>query len=132
MIKNVKNLQISPDYQKEIEKIREKVKHGNCFTLRECLLLFEELWDENHPNNILISKKIQKKLEKLNHDDPKQYSNVINKINQIQKNPEHYKPLSGAFYGSRRAHIGDFVLIYHIEDRSILILDYDHHKRVYE
>ncbi|MGZ7209312.1 MAG: type II toxin-antitoxin system RelE family toxin [Methanobacterium sp.] len=131
-MKPEKNLRILPQHEEEMEKIREEVKRGNCSTLRECVLLFEELWHEYHPNSLLISNRARKKLEKLQHNDPKQHSIVITKINQIQKNPEHYKPLSGDFYGFRRVHIGDFVLIYHLEEEKIVIMDYDHHKRIYE
>ena len=132
MTETTKNLRISPGYQKEIEKIREEVKQGNCSTFKECLLLFEELWDEDHPSNLLISNKARKKLEKVYNNNPEQHSYVVKKINQIQKNPEHYKPLSGDFYGSRRVHVGDFVLIYHLQDNQVVIMDYDHHKRIYE
>ena len=132
MPESPKNLRISPEYQKEIEKIREEVKQGSCFTLKECIMLFEELWEKDHPSNLLISDKARKKLEKLYHNDPEQHSHVLKKINQINENPEHYKPLSGDFYGSRRVHIGDFVLVYHLEGDEIVIMDYDHHKRIYE
>jgi hypothetical protein len=54
MTETTKDLRISPGYQKEIEKIREEVKQGNCSTFKECLLLFEELWEEDHPSNLLI------------------------------------------------------------------------------
>jgi addiction module RelE/StbE family toxin len=132
MTEPVENLHISPEYQEEIEKIREDVKHGSCSTFKECLLLFEELWEEDHPSNLLISNKARKKLEKVYNNNPEQHSYVVKKINQIQKNPEHYKPLSGDFYGLRRVHVGDFVLIYHLQDDQVVIIDYDHHKRVYE
>ena len=132
MPESTKNLHILPEYQEEIKKIREEVKQGNCSTLKECIMLFEELWEKDHPSNILISDKARKKLEKLYHNDPEQHSHVLKKINQILENPEHYKPLSGDFYGSRRVHISDFVLIYHLEGDKIVIIDYDHHKRIYE
>lgn len=127
----VSSFNLDPKYQEEIEKIKKEIKKGQCSTLRECLFLFEKLWHEDHPDNLLISNKVRKKLEKVYHEDSKQYSNIIKKINQIQKNPEHYKPLSGDFYGFRRVHIGDFVLIYALDGDRIVIIDYDHHKRVY-
>jgi addiction module RelE/StbE family toxin len=131
MTEPAKNLRISPEYQEEIEKIREEVKKGGCSTLKECLLLFEELWQEDHPSNLLVSDKARKKLEKLYYNDPKQHSHVLKKINQIHEKPDHYKPLSGDFYGSRRVHIGDFVLVYHLEGDKIIIMDYNHHKKIY-
>jgi addiction module RelE/StbE family toxin len=132
MTEPTENLRILLEYQEELEKIRDEVKQGSCSTFKECLLLFEKLWEEDHPSNLLISNKARKKLEKIYHSDPKQHSHVVKKINQIQKKPEHYKPLSGDFYGSRRVHVGDFVLIYYLQDDQIVIMDYDHHKRVYE
>ncbi len=130
-MKKKKNVNILPQYGEEIGKIREEVKKGNCSTFRECIILFEELWDDEHPDNLLISARARKKLEKLKHNDTLQYSNVVKKINQIHRNPEHYKPLSGDFYGYRRVHIGDFVLIYHLDEEKIVIVDYDHHQRIY-
>ncbi len=128
---NHKNHQISQEYQKELDEIREDVKNGNCHTFRECLLLFEELWQENHPHNLLLSNKIRRKLEKLSHENPEQYHHVMKKIKQIQKQPLHYKPLSGDLYGSRRVHIGDFVLIYQLINGNIILEDYNHHDKIY-
>lgn len=130
-MKSGENSPISPQYQKEIEKIRDEVKKGQCFTFRECLLLFEDLWRQNQASNFLISNKARKKLEKLQHNDPEQHLHVLKKIKQIEENPEHYKPLSGELYGYRRVHIGDFVLIYEIEENRIIIMDYDHHNKIY-
>ena len=130
-MKPTKNIRISPEYQERIKMVHEEVKNGNCSTLRECLILFEKLWNYDYPENLLISNRAREKLEKLQKDDPKQYSNVIKKISQIQENPEHFKPLSGDLSGSRRVHIGDFVLIYSLVKDKIIILDYDHHKKIY-
>jgi addiction module RelE/StbE family toxin len=126
------NFRISKEYQKELEIIRDEVKKGDCSTLKECLILFEELWYENHPENLLFSNKALKKIEKLTHEDPEQYSHVVKKIKQIKKKPQHYKPLRGDFHGARRVHIGDFVLIYQLEKKNIIIQDYNHHDKVYE
>lgn len=127
-----KNPRISEGYQNELDKIREEVKKGDCSTFKECIILFEELWHENHPENLLFSNKARKIIERLSHDDPQQYSHVVKKINQIQEKPEHYKPLRGDFHGARRVHIGDFVLIYQLEKKNIIIQDYDHHDHIYE
>lgn len=57
------NRQISREYQNELESIREEVKKGDCTTLKECLMLFEDLWDDHHPSNLLLSNKARKRLE---------------------------------------------------------------------
>jgi mRNA interferase RelE/StbE/toxin YoeB len=81
--------------------------------------------------NVLISHTAHHKLEKLSHKNQVQYQHVEKKIKQIIRNPEHYKPLKGNLSGERRAHVGDFVLIYHEDPESIIIDDYDHHDRIY-
>lgn len=138
---NSQSPHISRKYQKELEKIREEVKKGDCSTLRECLILFEDLWSvksrnfadaENPSPNLLFSNKSMKKIGKLAHDDPEQYLHVMKKIKQIQTNPSHYKPLRGDLHGARRVHIGDFVLVYQLDKENIVIHDYDHHDRIYE
>lgn len=122
---------VSPDYQDELYGIREKIKEGHCSTLRQCLLLFEGLLAESRRKNPLISHQFQKKIDMLSQKDPKQYSNVLKKMDQITRNPLHYKPLSGDLHGSRRAHVGDFVIIYGMNEDGIVFIDYNHHDRVY-
>jgi len=124
-------LVISPDYHAELDEIRKKVKHGHCSTLRDCLLLFEDLWAESHKYEIRFSHKFQKEMEKLSQKDPEQYKHVLKKMEQIQVMPLHYKPLSGDLHGARRAHVGDFVLIYEFKDNSLIFEDYNHHDQIY-
>jgi YafQ family addiction module toxin component len=80
-----------------------------------------------------IANDVDKKFSKLAKKDRKQLESINKKIIQIQENPCHYKPLRGDMHGSRRVHIGSFVLTYEIEEKNkiIRILDYDHHDFVY-
>jgi YafQ family addiction module toxin component len=126
------NHHFSPEYQAELNNIREEVKKGHCHDLKECIELFQELWHERHDYELLLSSPARKKLEKLSQKNPDQYAHVQKKVEQILKNPEHYKPLSGEMRGSRRVHVGDYVLIYQMEDNRVIIHDYDHHDHVYE
>nr|WP_319372742.1 type II toxin-antitoxin system mRNA interferase toxin, RelE/StbE family [uncultured Methanobacterium sp.] len=123
---------ISQKYRAELDEIREKVKSGHCSTLRECLLLFEDLWAKSHRADPLISHKFQKEMEKLSQKDPEQYNHVLKKMEQITDNPLHYKPLSGDLHGFRRVHVGDFVLIYEIDRSRVIFQDYNHHDLVYQ
>ena len=123
---------ISREYRAELDEIREKVKAGQCSTLRECLLFFEDLWVEYHGKELILSHRFQKEMEKLSLKNPKQYDQVLKKMEQITRNPLHYKPLSGDLHGSRRTHVGDFVLIYGIEDGRVVFQDYNHHDNVYQ
>ena len=75
--------------------------------------------------------KIFSKLEKKN---PKQLQIIFKKVEQIVKNPYHFKPLRGDMKGARRVHIDkSFVLTYEIdeENKIIKLLDYDHHDNIY-
>lgn len=96
------------------------------------MLLFEELWNENHEYEIVLSHNFQKEMDKLSLKNPEQFRYVLKKMEQIQANPNHYKPLSGDLQGAKRAHVGDFVLIYELKDDTIVFHDYDHHDRVYQ
>lgn len=129
---NGNNEVISPKYHAELDEIREKVKQGHCNTLKECLLLFEDLWAKSHGADPLISHKFQKEMEKLSQKDLKQYNHVLKKMEQITDKPLHYKALSGNLHGFRRAHVGDFVLIYEIDGNRVIFQDYNHHDRVYQ
>ncbi len=125
------NHHFTPEYQAELDEIRREVQKGRCHRLKECLTLFQELWHERHDYELLLSNNARKKLEKLREKDSGQYRHVQKKVEQILKNPDHFKPLSGDMHGARRVHIGDYVLIYYFENNQIIIQDYDHHDRVY-
>tara|TARA_Y100000310_G_scaffold342051_1_gene443527 strand:- start:311 stop:568 length:258 start_codon:yes stop_codon:yes gene_type:complete len=82
---------------------------------------------------IRATKQVDKVLKKLEKKNPKQVKIIFKKIEQISKNPYHFKPLRGDMHGARRVHIDkSFVLIYEIKDDIILLLDYAHHDKIYE
>ena len=83
---------------------------------------------------IVISEIADKKFVKLAKKNPKQMNIIIKKVQQIIQKPYHFKPLRGDLHGARRVHIdSSFVLIYEIDEnnRSIRVLDYDHHDVIY-
>lgn len=124
--------EISPKYNMKLEEIRKQVKNGQCNTLKECLLLFEDFWAESHQYVTILSQQFQKEMEKLSHKNPEQYEHVLKKIREIRMNPQHYKPLSGDLHGAKRAHVGNFVVIYELKDKTIILHDYGHHDHVYD
>jgi len=82
-----------------------------------------------------ISEKADKIFKKLSSKNKKQLTIINKKINQILKNPYHFKPLSGTMKGIRRVHIDkSFVLVYEIIEKNkiIRILDYNHHDNIYK
>nr|BAM15169.1 hypothetical protein [uncultured microorganism] len=84
--------------------------------------------------DVAISEIVDKKFAKLAKKNPKQMSIIAKKVQQIIQDPYHFKPLRGDLHGARRVHIdSSFVLIYDIDEnnRSIRILDYNHHDTIY-
>ena len=78
----------------------------------------------------LNADKIFKKLGKKNKE---QLRRIGKKIEQIRKDPYHFKPLKYPLDGYRRAHVGSFVLVYEIDEKrqTVTIYDYDHHDNIY-
>jgi YafQ family addiction module toxin component len=57
-----------------------------------------------------------------------------NKIEEIIENPNHYKPLRNVLKNRRRAHIGNYVLIFEINerDKAIIFHSFRHHDEAYK
>jgi mRNA interferase RelE/StbE/toxin YoeB len=78
---------------------------------------------------------IDKVFEKLYRKNKKQYDMIFSKIDQIELNPHHFKPLRGDLKGARRVHIDkSFVLVYEIDEplRIVRVIDFDHHDNIYK
>lgn len=72
---------------------------------------------------------------KLAKKNPKQLEIIYNKIEEIRKNPTHYKNLRRPLQHLKRVHIGkSFVLTFSINesDKLIIIEDYDHRDNIYK
>ncbi|RLE44009.1 type II toxin-antitoxin system mRNA interferase toxin, RelE/StbE family [Candidatus Woesearchaeota archaeon] len=82
-----------------------------------------------------VSEKLDKVFKKLSKRNKKQLEIIHKKVEDIRKNPYHYKPLKGDMKGARRVHIDkSFVLVYEIDEanKTIKLLDYDHHDNIYK
>ena len=81
-----------------------------------------------------ISDQLDKQFTKLRKKDKKQLEVIDKKIQEIVKNPYHFKPLRGDMHGARRVHVGkSYVLIFEIDEkqRIIRLLDFNHHDVIY-
>lgn len=84
--------------------------------------------------SIDVKPEVDKIFIKLSKKNPKQMQIIFKKVKQVAENPYHFKPLKGDMAGSRRVHVGkSFVLTYEIDEanQKIIILDYDHHDKIY-
>jgi addiction module RelE/StbE family toxin len=76
---------------------------------------------------------VEATLRKLAKKDPVRFEQVAKKLRELADNPEMGKPLKNPLKGSRRLHIGHYVLIYKInkKEQLIFLADYAHHDEVY-
>ena len=78
---------------------------------------------------------LQKDLNKLYKKDKKMYEAIMNKIEEIIKNPNHYKPLKHELVGERRVHImKSFVLKFEINEQNKIVtfFFFGHHDEAYK
>ena len=81
-----------------------------------------------------IYEELEKKFSKLAKKNNKQLEIIHKKVEEIRRNPHHYKPLKGDMHGARRVHIDkSFVLTYEVDEKNkrVRLLDYDHHDNIY-
>ena len=80
-----------------------------------------------------ISEQLDRIFRKIARKDKLQFEILSRKIREIIVNPQIGKPLTANMAGQRRIHIRNFVLTYDIleKEKTVRLLDYDHHDRVY-
>ena len=76
---------------------------------------------------------VEAALRKLAKKDPVRFGQLEKKLLELADNPEIGKPLRKPLHGSRRLHIGHYVLVYKIDLKKqvIVLTDYAHHDEVY-
>ena len=80
--------------------------------------------------SLQIKRGAQKELEKIARPDRQR---LIDAIDQLAENPHVGKLLKGEFSGLRRVRVGDYRLIYEINEGQVLILvlRVAHRKQIY-
>ena len=82
-----------------------------------------------------IAEELNKVFAKLAKRDKVTFEAINKKVNEILKNPSHYKPLRAPMQNKRRVHIaGSFVLIFKIDEEKKLVqlLEFEHHDKAYK
>lgn len=84
--------------------------------------------------NLEIRESVDRLFSKLSKKDKVSIEYINKKIKEILENPYHFKPLRAPMQNFRRVHIGNFVLIYSIDEnrKTIIIEKYEHHDKVYK
>lgn len=72
--------------------------------------------------------------KKLSKKDKVSFEYLKKKIQEIRENPYHFKPLRNPMQNFRRVHIGNFVLVYSIDEKrkTVILERYKHHDEVYQ
>lgn len=81
-----------------------------------------------------VHQKCQEEINKLCKKNPVLEKAIKNKMREILKNPQHYKPLKYDLAGERRVHImKSFVLKFEIEEtgRIVRFISFTHHDEAY-
>ena len=84
--------------------------------------------------NLEIRESVDTIFKKLAKKDKISFEYINKKIQEIQENPHHFKPLKKPLQNFRRVHIGNFVLVYSINEttKTVIIERYKHHDEVYK
>lgn len=84
--------------------------------------------------NLEIRESVDKVFLKLAKKDRVSFEYINKKIIEIRENPHHFKPLRSPMQNYRRVHIGNFVLIYSINEmtKTVIIERYKHHDEAYK
>ena len=88
----------------------------------------------NKMYKIKLRKDVERVLKKLAKKDRISSTYISKKVKQAQENPYRFKPLKKPLQGFWRIHIGNYVLIYSIDEpnKTIIIERYKPHDEVYK
>lgn len=81
-----------------------------------------------------IRAELDSKFEKLAKKNKKQLEIILNKADEIVKDPHRYKNLRAPMNDLKRVHIDKhFVLVFSIDEeaKTVTLEDYDHHDNIY-
>jgi len=90
--------------------------------------------ETQQPYDIVPDPKLEEELEKLKKKARVIYERIIKQMLKISKNPYLGKPLKFPMAGTRRLHVGPFVLTYEIDERErrVIFLEFEHHDDAYK
>jgi YafQ family addiction module toxin component len=79
-------------------------------------------------------KTVEKQFHKMSKKNPTKLETILNKIDEICYDPQHYKNLRKPLKHLKRVHVdSSFVIVFSVNDKLkiITIEDYDHHDNIY-
>jgi YafQ family addiction module toxin component len=85
--------------------------------------------------SISIRPELDKKLKKLVNKNRKHYEIIMQKVEEIIKNPHRYKNLKAPLQNLKRVHVvRHFVLTFSIDEKTktVIFEDFEHHDKIYQ
>ena len=85
--------------------------------------------------DFIIRPTVEKIFSKIAKKNPKQLEIIYRKIQEILRNPTHYKNLRKPLKHLRRVHVDrSFVLLFSVDElNKVVIIEYfDHHDKIYK
>ncbi len=82
---------------------------------------------------VVVEEEVKEVVLKFIKKDKVKYEYFAKKVKQLADNPYHGKPLQNVLKGKWRVHLGEYVLIYSVneEQKVITLLKLEHHDKVY-
>ena len=83
---------------------------------------------------LVVRKSVETIFFKLAKKNQKQLKIIGKKIEEIQRNPQHYKNLKKPLQHLKRVHIDkSFVIVFSVDEstKTVIIEDYTHHDKIY-
>lgn len=76
---------------------------------------------------------VDRVFRKLSRKNPDQMKAIGKKIEEILEEPHRFKPMHFPLAGMRRVLLGNFVLLFSVDEsrKTVVLEDYEHHDRVY-
>ncbi len=90
---------------------------------------------DNAPYSFEFSEELSKIVEKLSKKNRNHYEQIVKKIEEIIKNPNHYKNLRAPLQHWKRVHIDShFVLTFSVDEKNkkVIFKDFGHHDDIYK
>jgi len=85
---------------------------------------------------IIISDELERTMKRLKRKDRKTFEALVKKIIQIssldRQTAQYFKNLRGEMREYKRAHLGSFVLLFKVEDDTIVFDRFVHHDKAYQ
>lgn len=89
--------------------------------------------DYNMPYSLIVSDRAKKRLKRLKRIDKALLIRILDKIEEIRKDPISFDILSGDLHDARKAKVGSYRIIFDIysEEKVVAILLWGHRKDIY-